>query len=531
VTVRESDFLVIGSGVAGLLAAIKLSAAGTVNVITKKRSGDSNTNYAQGGIAVALDPSDSPELHIKDTLATGCGLCHPEIVDFVVRAGKARLSELVAMGVAFTAEDAARQTLALGREGGHSAKRIVHAMDYTGREIETVLLERARSTGRITFFENHIGIDLILESKRRGQAVKPDRCWGAYAMDENARAIEPFAAKATLLVTGGAGKVYLYTSNPDIATGDGVAMAYRAGARIGNLEFVQFHPTCLYHPQAKSFLISEAVRGEGAVLRTIDGERFMPKYHPLADLAPRDVVARAVDAEMKRRGDKYVLLDLSVIGRLKAKRRFPSIYEKCLQFGLDITRQPVPVVPAAHYMCGGVVSDAAARTTIEGLLVAGEVALTGLHGANRLASNSLLEAIVFADVAARTARELTADPAVRLPAIEPWHDEGTREATEVVLFDHDWDEVRSLMWDYVGIVRSDDRLNIAEKRIGLLREQIDAYYWKYRLSADLIELRNIALVAQLIVRCARTRRESRGLHYNLDCPDTDDVNWARDTVI
>jgi L-aspartate oxidase len=529
---QESDFLVIGSGVAGLLAAIKLSVAGSVNVITKKRPGDSNTNYAQGGIAVALDPSDSPELHIKDTLTAGGGLCHPEIVDFVVRHGKERIEELIALGVGFTGDEAGPgRSLALGREGGHSAKRIVHAMDYTGREIEDALLDRARATDRITFFENHIGVDLILESKRRGDAVRPDRCWGAYAMDARARTIEPFTAKATVLATGGAGKVYLYTSNPDIATGDGLAMAFRAGARVGNLEFVQFHPTCLYHPKAKSFLISEAVRGEGAVLKTLDGDRFMPRYHPLADLAPRDVVARAVDSEMKRRGDKYVLLDLGAISHPKIKRRFPSIYEKCLEFGLDITKDPVPVVPAAHYMCGGVVSDARARTTIQGLLAAGEVALTGLHGANRLASNSLLEAIVFADVAARTAGELARDPSLHVPSIEVWHDEGTREATEVVLFDHDWDEVRSLMWDYVGIVRSDDRLNMARRRIGLLRDEIDGYYWRYRLSADLIELRNIVLVAELIVRCALARRESRGLHYNVDCPETDDINWARDTVI
>lgn len=532
----ESDFLIIGSGVAGLLAALKLAARGTVNVVTKKRSGDSNTNYAQGGIAVALDPSDSEQLHIEDTLRAGCGLCRPDVVEFVVKAGKERLDELVTIGVSFTAEMASagaadRRHLALGKEGGHSAKRIVHTMDYTGREIETVLLERAKAEPNITLFENHVGVDLILESKHRGGPVKPDRCWGAYVMDSVARETMPFTAKATILATGGAGKVYLYTSNPDIATGDGIAMAYRAGARVGNLEFVQFHPTCLYHPLAKSFLISEAVRGEGAILRTANGDRFMPGYHAQAELAPRDVVARAVDFEMKRRGDKCVFLDLSPIGKIRIRRRFPSIHHKCLSLGIDITREPIPVVPAAHYMCGGVVTDMRARTTIEGLVCAGEVALTGLHGANRLASNSLLEAVVFADVAAQTASQIAELPGLRIPSIERWHDDGTAEAAEVVLFDHDWDEVRSLMWDYVGIVRSDDRLTIARRRIGLLCEQIDAYYWRYRLNADLVELRNIALVADLIVRSALLRRESRGLHYNVDCPESDDVNWKRDTIL
>lgn len=527
----ESDFLIIGSGVAGLLAAIRLAASGTVNIVTKKRSGDSNTNYAQGGIAVALDPSDSPHLHIGDTLRAGCGLCHPDVVEFVVKGGRARLEELVAMGVSFTAEAADGHRFALGKEGGHSAKRIVHAMDYTGREIETVLLERAKTEPGITFFENHVGVDLILESKRGGGPLKPDRCWGAYVMDSIARKILPFTAKATILATGGAGKVYRYTSNPDIATGDGIAMAYRAGARVGNLEFVQFHPTCLYHPLAKSFLISEAVRGEGAVLRTADGDRFMQRYHTEAELAPRDVVARAVDFEMKRRGDKCVFLDLSPIGKMRTRRRFPSIYQKCLTLGIDITKEPIPVVPAAHYMCGGVVADMKARATIDGLLCAGEVALTGLHGANRLASNSLLEALVFADVAAATAVEIANQPGPRVPVIDRWHEEDTAEAEEVVLFDHDWDEVRSLMWDYVGIVRSDDRLGIARRRIDLLREQIDAYYWKYRLNADLVELRNITLVADLIVRSALLRRESRGLHYNIDCPQNDDANWKRDTIL
>jgi L-aspartate oxidase len=527
----ESDFLVIGSGVAGLLAAIKLAPLGTVTIVTKKQRSDSNTNYAQGGIAVPVGRSDSVALHMKDTMAAGCGLCHEDVVDFVVRNSRARLDDLLALGVAFTEEAGGGQRFALGREGGHSANRILHAMDYTGREIETVLLERAKSLGNIAFFENHIGVDLILESRCREDRLAADRCWGAYVMDEQSRSIVPFRARATLLATGGAGKVYLYTSNPDIATGDGIAMAYRAGARVGNLEFVQFHPTCLYHPLAKSFLISEAVRGEGALLVAADGDRFMPRYHQQAELAPRDVVARAVDREMKRRGEKCVFLDLGPIGSARIKKRFPSIYEKCLSLGMDITREPIPVVPAAHYMCGGVVADLAARTTIGGLLCAGETALTGLHGANRLASNSLLEAAVFADAAAKSAASVAEDTSGTIPRVEPWHDEGTAEPTEVVVFDHDWDEVRSLMWDYVGIVRSDDRLAVASRRLDLFGQQIDSYYRKYRLNADLIELRNITHVAQLIVRCATLRRESRGLHYNIDCPETDDANWRRDTIL
>ncbi len=528
----ESDFIVIGSGIAGLLAAIKLAPYGSVNVITKKMRSDSNTNYAQGGIAAPVGEADSPDLHIGDTVRAGCGLSHPEVVEFVVRHGKPCLEELIAMGVAFTEERTGRgKHLALGREGGHSTRRIVHARDRTGREIELTLLERARSLANVTFHENHLAVDLILESKRRRRPVKPDRCWGAYVLDAVTGVIVPFLAKVTVLATGGAGKVYLYTSNPDIATGDGIAMAHRAGARCGNLEFVQFHPTCLYHPLAKSFLISEAVRGEGAILRTVDGRAFMKDYHPQAELAPRDIVARALDSEMKKRGDKHALLDLSAIGASRIKRRFPNIHRTCLEYGIDITSQPIPVVPAAHYMCGGVISDLRARTNIDGLLCAGEVALTGLHGANRLASNSLLEALVFADVAASTAREVAAGKDVTLPEVDEWKDEGTAEIREVVFLDHDWDQVRSLMWDYVGIVRSDARLEVARRRIRLLREHIEAYYWKFRLTPDLIELRNIALVGELVIKCAILRRESRGLHFNIDCPETDDRNWKRDTVL
>ena len=530
---NESDFLVIGSGISGLLAAIKLAEYGTVSVVTKKTRSDSNTNYAQGGIAVPLDEGDSRELHIKDTLAAGGGLCDESVVREVVSRAKPCIEELRRLGVPFSTEESGdgKQRMALGREGGHSARRIAHVKDYTGRAIEEVLLEAARATGRVDFFENHLAVDLLLESKLTGEPRKPDRCWGAYVMDEEKHVIEAFAAKATILATGGAGKVYLYTSNPDIATGDGLAMAWRAGARIANLEFVQFHPTCLYHKRARSFLISEAVRGEGAVLTSTAGEAFMKKYDERGELAPRDIVARAVDHELKRSGDKYVYLDMRPIGEERMKERFPYIYKTCRELGIDPATEPLWVVPAAHYMCGGVVTDLKARTSIDGLLAAGEVAHTGFHGANRLASNSLLEAVVFADAAARQAARIAEGFREKIPAARPWTADGTTAPLEEVVFDHDWDSVRSIMWDYVGIVRSDERLSIASKRIALMREHIETFYWKYQLNPDLIELRNIALVGELIIRCARLRRESRGLHYNVDCPTVDDLGYRRDTIL
>jgi len=529
----ESDFLIIGSGISGLLAAIKLARHGTVSVVTKKSRSDSNTNYAQGGIAVPLGPGDSRELHIQDTLETGGGLCHEAVVRHVISDARRCIGELEGMGVPFSMQEGkgGAERMSLGQEGGHSARRIAHVKDYTGRAIEEVLLERARACRDVRFFENHLAVDLILESKRSGVPLKPDRCWGAYVMHVDEQMIEAFLAKVTVLATGGAGKVYLYTSNPDIATGDGLAMAYRAGARVANLEFVQFHPTCLYHPVARSFLISEAVRGEGAVLTTTAGEAFMKKYDPRGDLAPRDIVARAVDYEIKKSGDKYVHLDMRPIGGARIRERFPNIYSKCMEFGIDPARGPLWVVPAAHYMCGGVVTDLKARTSIVGLLAAGEVAHTGFHGANRLASNSLLEAVVFADAAAAEAAQTAGGAECELPAVSAWKSDDTTEAMEKVFFDHDWDSVRSLMWDYVGIVRSDQRLGIARKRMALMREGIEGYYWKYLLTPDLIELRNIALVGELIIRSAQLRRESRGLHYNVDCQEMDDVNFMRDTLL
>ena len=515
----DSDLLVLGSGIAGLFLALRAAEHVRVTIVTKKQDFESNTNYAQGGIAVVAGRGDSFDLHVRDTLVAGAGLCHEGVVRQVVREGPECLEALVDLGVRFSRDE---RGFALGREGGHSARRIVHAGDLTGREIENALLAAAERHPRIALFEDHLAVDLLLEShlgarapartaSRRGR----DAVWGAYVLERRSGRIHTFRARATVLATGGSGKVYLYTTNPDIATGDGVAMAYRAGAPVANLEFVQFHPTCLYHPRAKSFLISEAVRGEGATLHTVDGARFMPRYHKLADLAPRDIVARAIDAEMKRRGDRYVLLDLTGLGSARVRRRFPNIYRRCRELGHDPTREPLPVVPAAHYQCGGVVADLDGRTALERLFAVGEVASTGLHGANRLASNSLLEAVVVAHHAA-VATVAAADLAGRMPAVPPWDARGTRHPREAVGKSYNWDAVRRLMWDYVGIVRTDERLAKAARRLALIRQEVEADYDRFVLDADLVELRNLAHVAELIVRCARHRPESRGLHYNLD---------------
>ena len=467
-------------------------------------------------MAAVFDPADSFADHERDTMRCGAGLCDREVVRQVVREAPDRVRELAALGVSFSR---AGEVWALGREGGHSHRRIVHASDFTGQAIERALIERVREHPRIRLSENQLAVDLILESRLRRARLpgRTDRCWGAYVMDVASGRIRALTARVTVLATGGCGKVYLYTSNPDIATGDGLAMAFRAGAPVANLEFVQFHPTCLYHPEAKSFLLTEALRGEGAVLRTLDGERFMPGVHPQAELAPRDVVARAIDREMKRRGDPHVLLDITHLPAARVRERFPNICAQLESYGFDLTRQPVPVVPAAHYMCGGVRADLAGRTAVRGLMALGEVACTGLHGANRLASNSLLEALVAAHHAgARVRRLLETTP--RPPTPEPWHAAGTRPPLETVVFDHNWDSVRRVMWDLVGIVRTDQRLAFAARRLALLRDEIEQDYRTLRLSRDLIELRNIALVGSLIVECARRRPESRGLHFNLDHP-------------
>jgi len=530
---RDADVLILGSGIGGLMLALRLAEHARVRVLTKKRADDSNTNWAQGGIAAVFDPGDSFARHEKDTLACGAGLCDRDVVRAVVREAPERVRELASLGVAF---NQAGRGFELGREGGHSRRRIVHASDFTGRAIETALLERARAHPNIALEENQLAVDLILDSRLPARPRRVpgrdrtgrDACWGAYVMDRESHRIRPVTARATVLATGGCGKVYLYTTNPDVATGDGLAMAFRAGATVESLEFVQFHPTCLYHASARTFLISEAARGEGAVLRTLDGDRFMPRVHPLAELAPRDVVARAIDREMKRRGDPHVWLDLSHVPASRVRKRFPNIAARLLELGLDLTKDPIPVVPAAHYMCGGIRATLGGRTSLAGLFAIGEVACTGLHGANRLASNSLLEALVGAHLAADEVRaRLAAVP--RAPRGEAWRAVGTRPPREAVVSDHNWDSVRRVMWDLVGIVRSDERLAFAARRLRLLSEEIERDYERLRLSPDLVELRNIALVGSLIVACAMRRRESRGLHFNLDHPRPVTA-WGRRTV-
>jgi L-aspartate oxidase len=517
---QKYDFLVLGSGIAGLSFALRVADHGTVAVITKKESAESNTNYAQGGIAAVLDASDSVESHVKDTLIAGAGLCDPAIVEIVVHEGPERVKELMTLGAEFSHQNG---RLHFGREGGHSANRIVHAADTTGREVEGTLLRRIHEHPNINLFEYHFAVELITEH-HMGQHVsklRPDmHCYGAYVLDEKNDRVETVLAKSTLLATGGSGRVYLHSTNPAIATGDGVAMAYRAKARLENMEFVQFHPTSLYHPEADSFLISEAVRGEGAVLMNVDGERFMPSYDSRAELAPRDIVARAIDDQLKQRGDDYVYLDISHKPAQDILDHFPNIYETCLGFGIDITSQPIPVVPAAHYQCGGVKTDAHARTSISGLFACGEVACTGLHGANRLASNSLLEALVFGHRAVDTAVKYAASVSWR-EDIPEWDDSGTAHPAQWVLISHNQDELRRVMWDYVGIVRSVLRLERAERRTKLLYEETEAFYRRSRVSAGLCELRNMIAVAFLIIRSAQMRRESRGLHFMVDYPEKD----------
>lgn len=517
------DFLVIGSGVAGLSYALHVADHGTVAIVTKKESAESSTNYAQGGIAAVVGPADTLAAHVEDTLVAGAGLCDDAVVALVVVEGPRRLRELMDFGAQFTREPGG--ALHLGREGGHSAHRIVHAADATGKEVERALLAAVRAHPNVQLFEYHFAVDLITEH-HLGQAVtrmRPDvHCYGAYVLDEHSGRIEALRARATLLASGGSGQVYLHTTNPAVATGDGVAMAYRAKARVANMEFVQFHPTSLYDPETShtgrpAFLITEAVRGEGGLLFNQAGERFMPQYDPRAELAPRDVVARAIDDQLKQRGQEYVLLDISHRPAEAVRTHFPTIYERCLQRGLDITRAPIPVVPAAHYQCGGVATDVEGRTTLRGLFAAGEVAYTGLHGANRLASNSLLEALVFSHRAARAARAYVAEKAA-LPAIPAWDDSGTERPQEWVLVSHNRAELRRVMSDYVGIVRSNHRLERAARRTHLLFEETEDFYRRTRLSSGLCELRNLITVAYLIIRSARMRRESRGLHYTLDYP-------------
>ncbi|HBA61221.1 MAG TPA: L-aspartate oxidase [Elusimicrobia bacterium] len=511
---KRFDFLVIGSGVAGLLAAEKLAKAGTVAVITKRAPEISNTNLAQGGIAAVTAVEDNFDLHIADTLRTGAGLSDTEIVKLTVMEGPERVRELVALGTEFSRR---KGFFELGLEGGHSRRRILHAADATGREIEHTLLKACRRDKNIKFFPGFAAVDLILRGRPARTRPQKNVCLGVYALEAATGKVHSFLAGSTLLASGGAGKVYRYTTNPDVATGDGMAMAYRAGLRLLNMEFVQFHPTCLYHPQEKSFLISEALRGEGGILRGASGEAFMKKYSPDRELAPRDIVARAIDAELKRTGADCVYLDMTHLSAAFLKKRFPTIHAKCLQLGIDITRQPIPVVPAAHFFCGGVETDRNGRTALPGLYAAGETAHTGLHGANRLASNSLLEACVFSH---RAAQAIMADgrSLPRGAAPVPWQTGNARPSDEAVIISHNWDEIRTLMWNYVGIVRSNKRLDRARARVKIISDEIVKYYWDFLLTTDLLELRNIACLAGVIIRSAAGRRESRGLHFTVDYP-------------
>jgi L-aspartate oxidase len=520
----KSDFLVIGSGIAGLAFAIKTSRFGTVNIVTKKKDFDSNTNYAQGGIASVLAPGDSFEKHIEDTLKAGAGLGNRKAVEILVRSGPDRIHELMEWGTQFSEKIGpdGKKVLDLGREGAHSANRIVHAKDLTGQEVERALLNKVSEIKNIRLFEDHTAVDLLTEHQLTLKNKKHGRihCYGAYILDNTTGQVNIFNAKMTLLATGGVGQVYLHTTNPDIATGDGIAMAYRAGALIADMEFIQFHPTALYTPKAggSSFLISEAVRGEGAILLNGRGEHFMERVHPLKDLAPRDIVARAIDMELKKYGVSNVYLDISFKGKKFLEQRFPHIYARCKEEGIDISKDPIPVVPAAHYLCGGVVSDINGKTSIENLYVSGESACTGVHGANRLASNSLLEGIVFSHRAFLQAESHISnfDSTHSIPNFPDWNKKGTFDLEEWVLVQHDIEDVKRLMWDYVGIVRSDKRLQKAYKRILMLADDIHDYYKKSTVSSRIVELRNLATVAKLIIKSAMMRKDSIGLHYNTD---------------
>lgn len=529
---KETDFLIIGSGVTGLFLALKICHLGQVTIITKKSDYESNTNYAQGGIASVFGDSDNIEEHIRDTLEAGAGLCDIEAVRVLVTEGPARVRELLEIGVPFNRDESGN--LDLGREGGHRHNRIVHAMDRTGREVETSLLLAVRNQKNIEILENHALVDLLTPHHLKDGSNYPLRCYGAYVLNTITQEIHPFLAKKTILATGGAGQVYLHTTNPSIATGDGVACAYRAGAKVKNMEFYQFHPTTLYHEKGDSFLISEAVRGAGAVLRNHEGKAFMVEYHPMKDLAPRDIVARAIDNEMKKSGMPYVYLDITHKPKEYIKSQFPSIYEKCLSLGIDMATQYIPVVPAAHYMCGGVETDLWGRTNIENLYAAGEVSCTGVHGGNRLASNSLLECLVFADRIARDITKLVESKELKYPPeskhIPAWNKEGTKNAEEWILVSQNSFEIKSIMSNYVGIVRSNLRLQRALRRIHLIREEVKDFYNRTTVTLGLLELRSLSTVAEIIIRSALLRKESRGLHYSTDYPENRNPS-REDTIL
>jgi L-aspartate oxidase len=520
---QSFDVLIVGSGLAGLTAALHLAEQKNVAVLTKRRLPDGASSFAQGGIAAVLSEDDSTDDHVKDTLIAGAGLCDETATRFVVEHAREAIAWLIELGVPFTRDDDNKTGFHLTREGGHSFRRIIHAADATGFAVQQTLIKEVARHPRIRILENHVAIDVITGHKLgRGDGT----CYGLYALDHATGKIETYAADNTILATGGAGKVYLYSTNPDTASGDGIAMAWRAGCRTANMEFIQFHPTCLYHPLAKSFLISEAVRGEGGLLKLPDGTRFMPQHDARAELAPRDIVARAIDFEIKKRGLDCVYLDISHKPAEFIREHFPTIYARCLEYGIDMTKQPIPVVPAAHYTCGGVMTDLRGRTDVDRLYAIGETAFTGLHGANRLASNSLLECLVFGRAAALDIRAKGEAQRIVLPE---WDESRVTNADEEVVISHNWDELRRFMWNYVGIVRTDKRLERAAHRIQLLKAEIQEFYSNFRVTSDLLELRNLVQTAELIVRSAQARKESRGLHYSRDYPDL--MPEARNTIL
>lgn len=530
----NTDVLIIGSGIAGLFAALKISDFADVVLVTKKNKTESNTNYAQGGIASVISMDDSFDKHIQDTLIAGAGLCNEKMVRIMVEEGPDRIKDLIEIGADFSRKDG---VLDLALEGGHSKPRIVHAKDFTGKEIESALVTKVNSLKNITIMENTIAIDLITEhnvKRLRSSTLQNRNCWGAYVLDVNSGSVIKISSRATLLATGGLGQVYLHTTNPQIATGDGVAMSYRAGAKLANMEFIQFHPTSLYRKSnesfgEQSFLISEAARGFGGKLLTRSGSEFMNKYDERKELAPRDVVARAIDSELKKSGEEFVLLDITHKKSEEIKSHFPSIYEHCLMLGIDITKEPIPVVPAAHYSCGGVMVDEFARTSLKGLYACGEVTMTGVHGANRLASNSLLEAVVFADRVALDLKMFLKENHEIFPEIPDWDDSGTLTADENVLITHNFKEVKTTMWDYVSIVRSNQRLERAAKRIHIIYEEVEGFYKRTKVFSELLELRNLVACAHIIIKSALQRKESRGLHFTLNYPNLSEN--AEDTII
>ena len=511
---QQFDVLIIGTGLAGLTLALQVADQKKVCIVSKRTMQDSASSWAQGGIATVLNSDDSIDQHVEDTLIAGAGLCDADITRMVTEHGREAVEWLIDLGVEFTREENSESGYHLTREGGHSYRRIIHAADATGHAVQKTLAQKVREHSNITLLDNHIAVDLITSKKLKRQSI--NSCLGAYVLDNDSGKVITISAQKTALATGGAGKVYLYTTNPDVSTGDGIAMAWRAGCRVSNLEFIQFHPTCLFHPHAKSFLITEAVRGEGGILKLPNGERFMPMHDVRAELAPRDIVARVIDFEMKKRGYEYVLLDISHKPADFIKEHFPTVYKHCLSLGIDITKEPIPVVPAAHYTCGGIMVDDKSHTDIANLYAIGETACTGLHGANRLASNSLLECMVFGRIAAKDI--LTAKQR-ELSDLPDWDESRVTDADEEVLITHTWNELRRFMWNYVGIVRTDKRLSRAMHRINMLRDEVHEFYSNFRVSNDLIELRNLLQVAELIVKSAMARRESRGLHFSKDCPD------------